>query len=136
MDFKNDPEESRVSVSCSVVSDSATPWAIQSMEFSRKNTGAGNLSLLQGILPTQGLNPGLPHCRQQADSLPAEPQGKNTGVGSLSLLQWIFPTQESNQGLPHCRRILYQLSYQGSQRKLDTREFRQYNSTDINFKNS
>jgi len=21
-------------------------------------------SLLQGILPTQGLNPGLPHCRQ------------------------------------------------------------------------
>ena len=53
----------------------------------------------------------------QADSLPAEPQGKpkNTGVGSLSLLQQIFPAQELNQGLLHCRRILYQLSYEGSQ---------------------
>ena len=27
-------------------------------------TGVGSLPLLQGILPTQGLNPGLPHCRQ------------------------------------------------------------------------
>ena len=29
-----------------------------------KNTGVGSLSFLQGIFPTQGLNPGLPHCRQ------------------------------------------------------------------------
>ena len=29
----------------------------------RKNTGVGSLSFLQGIFPTQGLNPGLPHCR-------------------------------------------------------------------------
>ena len=29
-----------------------------------KNTGVGSYSLLQGIFPTQGLNPGLPHCRQ------------------------------------------------------------------------
>ena len=28
-----------------------------------KNTGVGSLSLLQGILPTQGSNPCLPHCR-------------------------------------------------------------------------
>ena len=28
------------------------------------NTGVGSLSLLQGIFPTQGSNPGLPHCRQ------------------------------------------------------------------------
>ena len=27
------------------------------------NTGVGHLSLLQGIFPTQGLHPGLPHCR-------------------------------------------------------------------------
>ena len=27
-------------------------------------TGVGSLSLLQGIFPTQGLNPGLPHCRR------------------------------------------------------------------------
>ena len=38
----------------------ATWWTIQSMEF----TGVGRLSLLQGIFPTQGLNPGLPHYRQ------------------------------------------------------------------------
>ena len=29
-----------------------------------KNTGIGCHSLLQGIFPTQGSNPGLPHCRQ------------------------------------------------------------------------
>ena len=68
--------------------------------------------LLQGIFPTQGSNPGLPHRRQL---LTSEPPGKpkNIGVGSLSLLQQIFLTQESNQGLLHCRRILNHLSYQG-----------------------
>ena len=34
-----------------------------------KKTGVGSLSLLQGIFPTQGLNPGLPHCRQILDQL-------------------------------------------------------------------
>ena len=29
-----------------------------------RNTGVGSLSLLQGSFPTQGMNPGLPHCRQ------------------------------------------------------------------------
>ena len=29
-----------------------------------QNTGVGSLSLLQGIFPTQGSNPGLPHRRQ------------------------------------------------------------------------
>ena len=29
-----------------------------------QNTGVGSLSLLQGIFPTQGSNPGLPHCGQ------------------------------------------------------------------------
>ena len=77
-----------------------------------QNTGVGSLSFLQGIFPTQGSNPGLPHSRRIF--LPAEPQGKskNTSVGSLSLLQRIFPTQESNWGLLHCRHIRYQLSYQ------------------------
>ena len=28
-----------------------------------QNTGVGSLSLLQGIFPTQGSNPGLPHCK-------------------------------------------------------------------------
>ena len=29
-----------------------------------KNTGVGCHACLQGIFPTQGLNPGLPHCRR------------------------------------------------------------------------
>ena len=29
-----------------------------------KNTGVGCRALLHGIFPNQGLNPGLPHCRQ------------------------------------------------------------------------
>ena len=29
-----------------------------------KNTGGGCHALLQGLLPTQGSNPGLPHCRR------------------------------------------------------------------------
>ena len=29
-----------------------------------QNTGVGSLSLLQGIFPAQGSNPGLPHCRR------------------------------------------------------------------------
>ena len=44
-----------------------------------QNTGMGSFSLLQGIFPTQGLNPGLPHL--QANSLPAEPQGKPIDSG-------------------------------------------------------
>ena len=34
------------------------------MEFSRPEYWSRCLSLLQGIFPTQGSNPGLPHCRQ------------------------------------------------------------------------
>ena len=37
---------------------------IRSMELSRLDTEVGSLSLLQGIFPTQGLNPSLPHYRQ------------------------------------------------------------------------
>ena len=101
-----------------------------------QNTREGSCSLLQGIFPKQGSNPGLPHCRQILYQLshkgsprilewiaypfysPWNSPGQNTGVGSLSLLQGIFPTQGSNPGLPHCRQILYQLSHQGSPRIL------------------
>ena len=60
-------------------------------------------------LPNQGLNPGLPHCRQAVYHLSHQ--------GSPWVLDWfqgIFLTQESNQCLLHCRQFLYQLSYQGS----------------------
>ena len=74
----------------------------------------GSLSVLQGIFPTQGLNPGLLLCRRILYYLSHQ--------GSPRILEWVaypfsrgnFPTQELNWGLLHCRGILYQLSYQGS----------------------
>ena len=58
---------------------SATPWtaasqAPPSMNFPGKSTGVGCHFLLQGIFPTQGLDPGLPHCRQTF--LSSKPPGK------------------------------------------------------------
>ena len=53
------------SESCSVVSDSLQPRRLHSPWNSPgQNTGVGSLSLLQGIFPPQGSNPGLPHCRR------------------------------------------------------------------------
>ena len=49
----------------SAVSDSLQPHGLYSPWNSPgQNTGVGNLCLLQGIFPTQGVNPGLPRCRQ------------------------------------------------------------------------
>ena len=45
-----------------VVSDSLGPRGLYSPWKSLgQNTGVGSLSLLQGIFPTQGSNPGLPY---------------------------------------------------------------------------
>ena len=53
------------SESHSVVSNSLRPHGLYSPWNSPgQNTGVASLSLLQGIFPTQGLNPGLLHCRQ------------------------------------------------------------------------
>ena len=47
-----------------VVSDSLWPHGLYSLWDSQgQNTGVGICSLLKGIFPTQGSNPGLPHCR-------------------------------------------------------------------------
>ena len=49
----------------SVMSDSLRPYRLYSPWNSPgQNTGVSSLSLLQGIFPTQGSNPGLLHCRQ------------------------------------------------------------------------
>ena len=80
-----------------------------------QNTGEGSPSLLQGIFPTQGSNPGLLHCRRVLYQLSHQGSPRMLEC-SLSLLQWIFPTQEANWGLLHCRQIFYPLSYQEAQR--------------------
>ena len=40
----------------------ATPWLYSTWKSPGQNTGVGSHSLLKGIFPIQGLNPGLPHC--------------------------------------------------------------------------
>ena len=62
-------------LSRSVVSQSVTLWTaahqtpLCQWNFSGMNTGVGFHFLLQEIFPTQGLNPGLLHCRQILYSL-------------------------------------------------------------------
>ena len=76
-----------------------------------KNPGVGCHALLQGIIPTQGLNTDLPYCRQVPYHLSHQ--------GSPWILEWVaypflqgnFPIQKSNWSLLHCRWILCQLSW-------------------------
>ena len=64
MAFRYNRKYLGTSESCSVVSDSLRPHRLYSTwNSSGQNTGVGSLSLLQGMFPTQGSNPGLPHCR-------------------------------------------------------------------------
>ena len=59
--FKKESE----SESHSVLSDSLQPHGLHSPWNSLgQNTRVGSLSLLQGIFPGLGLNPGLLHCRR------------------------------------------------------------------------
>ena len=59
------PSHESESESRSVMSDSLRPQGLYSPWNSPcQNTEVGSLSLLQGIVPTQISNPGLPHCRQ------------------------------------------------------------------------
>ena len=65
----------------------ATPWTVAPWGSSvhgdspGKNIGVVCHALLQGILPVQGSNPGLPHCRQILYHL--------SHLGSPSILEWV-----------------------------------------------
>ena len=70
------------SASQSVVSDSLRSHELHSpWNSSSQNTGVGNLSLLWGIFPPQGLNPGLPHCGWILYQL--------SHKGSPRILEWV-----------------------------------------------
>ena len=94
--------------------DCSLPGSSVHVDSPGKNTGVSCHALLQGIFPTQGSNPGFPHCRKILHCLSHQ--------GSPRILEWVdYPfsrgsshMQESNLGLLHGRQILYQLSYQGS----------------------
>ena len=60
----------------------AAPWTIYSPWNSPgQNTRVGSFPLLQGIFPTQGSNPGFPHCRQVLYQL--------SHKGSPRILEWV-----------------------------------------------
>ena len=69
--------ERKVAQSCPTLCDPMdSPW-----NSLGQNTGVGSLSLLQGIFPTKGLNPGLPHCRRILYQL--------SHKGSPRILEWV-----------------------------------------------
>ena len=81
------------SESCSVVSNSLWPHGLGSPWNSPgQNTGVGSLSLLQGIFPTQGLNPGLLHCGQILYQL--------SHKGSPRILEWVAYPFSSRSSWP------------------------------------
>ena len=56
-------------------------WLFATQNSPGQNTGVGSLSLLQGIFPTQELNPGFPHCRGILYQLSPK--------GSPRILEWV-----------------------------------------------
>ena len=87
------------SESHSDVSNSLSPHGLYSpWNFPGQNTGVGSLFLLQVIFPTQGLNPGLPHC------------------------QWIL-CQLSHKGSPYAEYRVHHVKFPGwMKHKLESRE--------------
>ena len=83
--------EKRKSLSC--VRLFVTPWTMYSPWNSPgQNTRVGSLSLLQGIFSTQGLNPGLPHCKQILYQL--------SHKGSPRTLKWVAYPFSSGSSWP------------------------------------
>ena len=60
-----------------------------SRDFPGKNTGVGCHFLLQEIFPTQGLNPGLLHCRQMLHCLSHQGSHNYIQIPGLLLTGWV-----------------------------------------------
>ena len=81
------------SESRSVMSNSLRPHGLYSpWNFLGQDTGVDSLSLLQGIFPTQGSNPGLPHCRRILYQL--------SHKGSPRILEWVAYPYSSGSSWP------------------------------------
>ena len=80
----------------------ATPWT--PWNSPSQNTGVGSHSLLKGIFPTQGSNPGFPHCRQIMYQLSHQGSSLFPRVCSNScpLSQWCHPTISSSFAPSSC----------------------------------
>ena len=85
------------SESLSVVSNPLQPHGPYSPWNSLgQNTGVGSLSLLQGSFLTQGLDPGLLHCRQILHQL--------SHKGSPGILEWVdYPFSSGSSRPRNCK---------------------------------
>ena len=100
---KENESESR-----SVISDSQRPHGLNSPWNSPgKNTGVGNLSLLQGIFPTEGWNSPLPHCRQilyqvshKGSPCGKEPAGECRRYKQHGFHRWVERSPGGGKGNP------------------------------------
>ena len=80
----------KVAQSCSTLCnhmDCISPW-----NSPCQNTRVGSLYLLQGIFPTQGSYPGLPHCRRILYQL--------SHKGSPRILEWVAHPFSSGSSWP------------------------------------
>ena len=81
----------KVAHSCLTLCD-PMDWLCSPWNSLGQNTGVGSLSLLQGIFPTQGSNPGLPHCRWIHYQL--------SHKGSPRILEWVAYPFSSGSSWP------------------------------------
>ena len=95
------------SESLSVMYNSLWPHGLYSPWNSPgQDTGVGSLSLLQGIFPTQGLNPGLLHCWQILSQM--SHKGIPCGVfHCVSVSQFIIETFLSRSQFANNMNLLY-----------------------------
>ena len=91
------------SESHSVMSESLKRYGLDSPGGSPgQNTGVGSCSLFQGIFPTQGAKPGLPHCRQLLYQLShqgrpgVKPEVPRVVISFIISLTRFFPLQRSD----------------------------------------
>ena len=70
----------KVAKSCPTLCD-PMEWIYSPWNSPGQDTGVSSLSLLQGISPTQGSNPGIPHCRWILYQL--------SHKGSPRILEWV-----------------------------------------------
>ena len=91
-----------------------SPW-----NSSGQNTGVGKLTLLQGIFPTQGLNPGLLHCRQILHQLSY--QGSPCNLHG-EYIMWNARLDELQAWIKIARRNINNLRYAGDTNLMAERE--------------
>ena len=82
---------------CNPMDCSSTGFSIHGI-FPGNNTGVGCHFLLQGIFLTQGLNPGLLHCRQTLHCL-SHWGSPESGYRKIDLLKLTEPVVELGSGL-------------------------------------